>query len=493
MDLASYRASARQFQTELTLEKYQHHAGIKEELAIEPIYRKYGELFTDSAVKELFELHRHAQADGEKPLRHLLHFTCEHSLNAEVFAEDQELARVQSTADLDVGGQKLSFHEAAVHLSNELDPARRARLFDARMEVIARSNPLRVQRMNKLHSKARVLFSMPYTELYQHLTRVNFPVLKTQLENFLGASESYYSTHLERYARDTLGLELGQVRAADVPLLMRGHRYDHLFPQDRILSLLKRTLMGLGVDLKKQTNIVIDSAERASKSSIPHCFPVQVPQEVYLVFRPQGSAFDFLTLFHEAAHALHHGFTSENEPFEFHVLGDPAVGETYGFLFEYLTLNEDWLQDFLKLPQGDTDLLEFTQFRKLYLLRRYAARFLFELVLHSRDDVGDPSLPDEYAQQQQKALLLPAEPAVFLHDLEETFYGTRFLRGWIFEAELREILIARFGSRWYSRPAAGDFLRELWSFGFRYDCDELAARIRRWGLNVDPITRELQK
>jgi len=493
INLAQYREQARAFQTELVKEKYLHHAGLKEQLAVEPIYNRYRDLFSDSAVKELAELHRNAPLDDEKPLRYLLTFAVDHALNSAVFEEDQRLANQISSATLTLGAQTLSFHDGTVALANEKDPARREALYHERTRAIVSLHPMRVQRLRKLHSKARALLGRPYPETYQLLTKVNLPVLKTQLENFLVASESFYSSHLERYATRLLGRGLGSIEAWDVGYLFRGHEYDALFPQDKMLSVLKRTLMGLGFDLKKLTNIVIDSEPRPGKSAQAQCFPMQVPSEVYLVLRPQGGMLDFLTLFHEAAHALHFGLTSAHESFEFRFLGDPAVGETYGFLFEYLSLNEDWLQDFLKASSKENDFIEFNQFRKLYLLRRYAARFLFELTLHARADLDDPDLGDVYQTTLKRALHVPVDPRTYLHDLEELFHGTRFLRAWIFEAELRQILLDRFGGRWYSRPAAGDFLAEIWSWGFRYDCDELAGRIRRWGLNLDPITQEVSK
>ena len=492
MDLANYRDRAREFQTELCREKYSHHAGLRDELAVEPIYKKFRDLFADAAVTELSELHRNAPPDDEKPLRYLLCFAVDHALNSEVFAEDQQIARALSKHKIKVGGKEYSFHQAAVQVANEQDRDRREQILQLRLTPIDQVNGLRIARLEKIQAKAKKLFGGSLVDLYQKLSRVNFEVLKTQLENFLVASESYYSSRIERYGSKVLGEGVGTVRACDVPYLLRGHAYDSLFPSDRLLSLLKRTLMGLGVDLKKQRNVVIDSADRANKSSLAHCFPVRVPEEVNLVLLPQGGVFDFLTLFHEAGHALHYGFTAETESFEYRFLGDPAVGETYGFLFEYLALNEDWLQDFLKVKPGETDFLDNTQFRKLYLLRRYAARFLFELVLHERSSYTDRDLPDIYASTLNKALHLQVEPRMYLHDMEDAFSGTRFLRAWIFEAELRQILIDRFGARWYSRPAAGDFLKDLWRFGFRYDCDELAARIRSFGLNLDPITREVQ-
>src|SRR5947199_9586357 len=98
INLAQYREQARAFQTELVKEKYLHHAGLKEQLAVEPIYNRYRELFTDTAVKELAELHKNAPLDDEKALRYLLAFAVDHALNSAVFEEDQQLAAQISTA-----------------------------------------------------------------------------------------------------------------------------------------------------------------------------------------------------------------------------------------------------------------------------------------------------------------------------------------------------------------------------------------------------------
>ena len=51
INLATYREQARAFQSELVKEKYLHHAGLKEELAVEAIYKRHESLFSDAAVK----------------------------------------------------------------------------------------------------------------------------------------------------------------------------------------------------------------------------------------------------------------------------------------------------------------------------------------------------------------------------------------------------------------------------------------------------------
>ncbi|MBI4865489.1 MAG: hypothetical protein HY816_00920 [Candidatus Wallbacteria bacterium] len=491
MDLSTYRRRAQLYVSESNFERHRHMAGLKPTLDLAPLYAKYADVFAPEAIQELLILRREAAPDDEKRLRFLLSFAVDTAIDTTVRDEDEKLARVKSTATVQVGGSEMSFHSAAVKLANESDRGLRRQAYEARRKVIVETNGLRLERVKKLHERARELTGRSYTQLYQFLFKVDFELLGRQLENFLGASEGYYKSRLERFAQSHLGLSAPEIAVWDTNYLFRGSVYDKFFPEGRLLSILKRTLLGMGVDLKKLKNLTIDSADRPSKSPQAHCTPVSVPDKVYLLLRPQGGLTDCLSLFHEVGHALHYCFTSPKEEFEYKVLGDYAVTETYAFLFQYFTLNDDWCWDFLKIP-AESDFLEFNQFRKLYLLRRYAAKFLFESKLHSGDCYDPDELEASYEKALESALHLPADPSAALYDLDDAFYGTHFLRAWIFEAELRQIINARFGKRWYSRPAAGEFLKSLWAFGHRYSVEELGQQVRLSELNMSPITQELR-
>ena len=104
---------------------------------------------------------------------------------------------------------------------------------------------------------------------------------------------------------------------------------------------LEATLDDLGIDLRSQRNVELDLEDRPNKSPLAHCWPVLIPDRVYLLLRPQGGLNDCLSLFHEMGHALHYTFTKPSEDFEFKYLGDYAMTETYAFLFQYFTLNDD--------------------------------------------------------------------------------------------------------------------------------------------------------
>ncbi len=491
MDLERYRERARQFLSESRFEGYQHKAGLKTDLDLSPIYEKFEDLFAESAIKELFLLHREAAPKEETRLRFLLNFAIDHALDAAVRDEDAQIARTRATADLRIGGEEVSFHSAAVMLMQEPDRSLRREAMEQRRAVIAEIEPVRIRRLQKFHARAQELTGRSYSELYEFLFKVNFELLSRQLQNFLGASESYYKSRLERFSQEHLGFGASEMEPWDSTYLVYGSAYDSLFPEGRMLSILKRTLLGMELDLKKLKNLTMDSADRPSKSPYAHCTAVDVPDRVFVSFRPLRGLTDCLALFNEVGQALHYCYTSDEEVFEYKYLGDKAMGETYAFLFQYFTLNDDWCWDFLKIP-ADSDFLEFNQLRKLYLLRRHAARFLFELKLHSGAPLESDTFREQYRTSLEGALSMAIDPALALHEVEDSFYGTHHLRAWIFEAELRQIFNNRFGKRWYSRPAAGDFLKSLWSHGHRYTVEELAQQIRLSELDLSPITRELK-
>lgn len=491
MELEAYRERAQEFLTAYIQERNDFHAGLKETLELEPIFEAHAELFSEDSIGALFAIHEAAPPTEKRQRQVLLSFAVGTALSRHVQEEDQKIALVLSGERVEVDGHELGFHDCAVQLSQEPDRSRRARLQEARGSIQAKARGLRWARLGKIHEMARELSGMPYLECMQFLLGANFHVLRTQLEAFLTASRDKYSRDLElQSARFLGGLRVSDLGIQDVRYLFRGGPYDAHFPADRLLSVLKRTLMGLGIDLKKQTNIRIDAEERQGKNAEAACFGIRVPGRIYLVLRPHGGVKDYLELLRNAGYALHLGHTSEELPFEFRMLGDEAVGETYGALLQDLSLNPEWLQDLLGISES-RELVAFLRLRKLHWLRLYAARFLYEMDLHEGGEEDPEVLRARYQQHFRATLGFEGDPENFLADVEDPFFGTAHLRAWIFEAELRQKIEERFGTRWYSRPAAGNFLRDLWSHGTRFRVEELAKQIRLMDLDLEPIKRDL--
>jgi hypothetical protein len=65
------------------------------------------------------------------------------------------------------------------------------------------------------------------------------------------------------------------------------------------------------------------------------------------------------------------------------------------------------------------------------------------------------------------------------------------LRGRLFAASLVEHLRTRYGSRWWSRRAAGDELVDLWSTASRYTVEELAPLAGAGALDAELLSETL--
>jgi len=142
------------------------------------------------------------------------------------------------------------------------------------------------------------------------------------------------------------------------------------------------TYKGMGIDLGSNKNLTIDAEPRERKNPRAVCYLVDIPSDVRLSVKPSGGFGDYRSLFHELGHALHYANTRENA-FEFKYLGEPTVTETYAFLSEYLLINNAWVR--LRTPMPVTVQKEFLHFQalyRMYFVRRYCAKVLYELQLY---------------------------------------------------------------------------------------------------------------
>jgi hypothetical protein len=285
--------------------------------------------------------------------------------------------------------------------------------------------------------------------------------------------------------RSRFGLRLRELKIWDLPYLFRAPHYDAYFTADKLLPALQATLAGLGIDLSAQTNIHLDTQARPNKSPRAFCAPVRVPEEIYLSVMPKGGQDDYQALLHESGHAEHFAHMSPNLEFEYRCLGDNAVTEAFAFLLDHLPLNPLWLRAFLGYEDSQ-DYLRFGYVSELYFVRRYAAKFVYELDLHRQSGSLD-ALGQRYADLLGEAIGVEVPPQSYLSDVDPGFYVCSYIRAWFFEAGVRLMLRSQFGKDWFSNPAAGDWLRTAWGFGQKYNSPQLYLKLGGGKLDADPL------
>jgi hypothetical protein len=464
-EIDAISADADRFISELDEESYLHFAGLKETYEIAPIYERHERLTQLDTALALG-----ASVDGDRRRRELWKFACSGYLGNFVSEEAERVAGLEATLTATVDGEEIPFRMLRPRLMNEEHRDVRERVEAARNELTAEHlNALRLQAAQVVQRETRRLGADSYADLYRSF---GFALddLADQCRRLLADTEDLWVEAGDRFFRSRVGLGLGEIRRWDVGRAWRGAQWDSAFPRDRMLPALEGTLADLGIDLHEQQNVELDLDERPMKDPRAFCAPIEVPGRVVLVMKPQGGPDDWRALFHEAGHTEHFAHTNASLSPEERRLGDNAVTEGWAMLLEYLTTDPVWLERRLDFPRP----YEFAgegAVQLLWIVRRYAAKLLYELEFHSAEEL--PALQPRYVEILGDATKVEPAASDYLGDMDEGFYASEYLRAWAFEAQLRAYLRERFGNAWFSRREAGSLLRELWSEGQKPTADEL--------------------
>ena len=477
--LEDVRQDCEAFLGELSREYYLHGAGLKEDLESEAIYKRYDGLFHRETVGAV-GVHLGRASLSSSPadllearrLRILWGFLTQGHMAVGVNHFHDQMAAQMSRATIELDGQTIPFRQAGTRMINEPDRGRRDDIEERVREVRRTFLPLNEARMQRLHEMPLELGYEHYTALFTATKRVDYLRLRGLTDRFLTETDDLYFGTL-RPALESMGVPPESAHRHDGAFLFRATAFDNYFSKEHVVPVLRRTLLGMGIDLEAQRNIVLDIEARPQKSPRAFCSMVRVPQEVYLVITPIGGQMDYAAILHEAGHAQHFGNTSAAEPFEFRLLGDLSVSETYAFLFNHLPMDPEWLSVYLGM-EDSAAWMRTVYLEKLHIVRRYAAKLRYELALHTQ---GLPNMPQVYTQTLSAATGFAYNEVDYLSDIDDGFYTAEYLRAWVLDAMLRKRLREQFGMRWFLNPEAGAFLKGLWSTGQKFDAEETARQI----------------
>ncbi|HJQ71425.1 MAG TPA: hypothetical protein VKA70_20775 [Blastocatellia bacterium] len=484
--LEKYRNQYAEFNSTLMREYYLFLSGQKTDLRIAPIYDRYGDLFTRDSItslKQSLDQTPEHYASERKATKRLLIFAVEQYLENSAKELTKAINEYESASTIEWAGRRITFQDSAVAIRTERDRATRRAIYAKRTEVIAASNDLRAERVTKLHETARSLGHANYTAMYEELRGLDYKALADQAESVLSRTEAVYTARLAEALGREAGLAIGEADRSDALYFLHLNSYDDHFPASDLMRIYRETMAGLGIDVEKQKNILVDSEPRPRKTPRAFCMPILVPEEVKLVIRPMGGQADYQAFFHESGHAQHYGGAAESLRPEFKYTGDYALSESYAFLFNHLISDGAWLAQMLKFHDSDS-FIRAEMLARLSSIRRYVAKLKYEYHLHTDEDLARAA--DLYSEFQTGATRFRTGTTEFLFDLDDAFYSANYVRAWGFEVMLREYLKTRFGSAWWTSPRAGALLRELWETGDQYTADDIAELV-----GVGPISFDL--
>jgi hypothetical protein len=484
-ELDALSAEADRFVAELGQEAYLHLAGLKETFELVPIYERHARLADLDTALGL-----RASVGVSRRTRELWRFACEQYLGNAVREEAERAAELEATLLASVDGEEIPFRMLRPRIVNESDRATRAQLELARNELTEEHlNPLYLQAAETIGRETEHLGAPTYTDLYRGF---GFPLdgLADQCRELLDSTERLWREAGDRLFRTRIGLGLHEAERWDVGRAWRGVAWDDAFPRRQMLPALEGTLAGLGIDLRAQQNVELDLEERPLKDPRAFCAPIEVPGRVVLVLKPQGGSEDWRALFHEAGHTEHFAHTAESLAVEEKRFGDKALSEGWAILLEHLTIDPVWLERRLDFPRPFEFAAEGAA-QLLWIVRRYAAKLLYELELHTSPDARE--LRPRYVQLLGEALGVEPSETDFLTDVDEGFYVSEYLRAWAFEAQLRSYLRQTYGNAWFASREAGSLLRELWEEGQKHSADELLREVTGETLELAAVTDRIRE
>ena len=489
LDLTKIERSIDSFLALTEKEIYLNWAGLKEELNLSSIYEKYDWLFQKDLLLQVKSLMKRSSGEQKRKLTYILYFLTSGYLDNQVKDLTDKSQTLMSKLKVKLNGEEIPLRMVNVKIANEPNRTVRSKLFKAYIKTIdAQVNPILEDRISILHEKTKELGFKNYLDLFSKVKLIDFKSLKEKLQPFLEKTAATYSIRMQELLDKTVEIPLPEAEKHDISFLFRAKTYDKYFKEELLVESLEKTLSLMGLSIKSQKNIELDLEKRPLKSPRAFVATIQVPDDIKLVVKPKGGVDDFLAFFHEAGHAEHFANTDPTLPIPYKRLGDNSVTEAYAFLIEYLIIDEEWVRQFLKIPDiKDFLILQYTY--KLYFLRRYTAKLSYEITLHSN---GLSQARKTYKQSLEKSLIFKHPEELYLTDLDDELYCANYLRAWILEAQLRNYLIESFGRKWWIKKEAGEFLVKLWSQGQKYNAEEIAKQLGYTGIDPSYLEREIR-
>jgi oligoendopeptidase F len=493
-DLEQVRERAEAFDSEITLSWYEtDNYGRPSRMG--EIYERFEDLFTDEALIGFVASEMEAQTDERqrRRLNYLRGFLIDEFIGLRVGDLDDRVLDLQAQEILSPGGQEVAYRDVYGELFNSSDRQWRRQLYEARSSVIReRINPHLIEKVKIQREICQQFGFKDYGDFQDRIHEADFERLAGLCEELLYETELIYRRLLEETAERTVGLDLHEIQVYDRPRLFRGQSFDASFPGGRMVPLIENTLEEMGIRLGEQDNIDLDVEDRPEKEPRPACYIISVPGDIRVLVKPMGGAEDYESLFHEMGHAQHYAHTAVPE-FEFRVLGEDGVTESYAFLFENLFMDDVYLIERAGLTE-ETALAYIRQalLADLSSLRYYCALFLFERQLHAGLDKPWQVYRDLWERARLTRMSLPQAEAGYLL-ANEDFYSVGYLEAWLLEAQLRETLRDRYGPQWFADPRAGRQLRELWALGSSRTVSELSRDLGYETLDAAALRRQTER
>jgi len=217
-----------------------------------------------------------------------------------------------------------------------------------------------------------------YVEYCGEKKNIDYKFYYNILKELLEATDELYFKAMEQWCRERFARPLSDLTRFDAINLLSLRQFDDLFPK-KPLDALTPFFENWTIDPAKTPGLTLELGREEGKSAQAICLMLKVPEEVYVLMRPEGGWGDLETLWHELGHGFSAVYTSPDLPMTTRDMSTSfSLSESFAFLNQSLALSPPFL-DFLGLSPQDSKTLSYHKTLKdLCMFRRYASKFIAE-------------------------------------------------------------------------------------------------------------------
>lgn len=495
MTIKKLREQSENFNQEMSKEFYLQGAGLKTEIDVDKIYEKYPDIHKreniDLILREM-EMNKDNPAEVKK-LNVLLENLYNEILGFELSSLTMEELSRETNGTIEVDNKTLPFRSIMGEILKSHERERRNEIEEKKDEFLKTElNPIS-RKINVNENELIKGFGFKNKiDMFQKLSGIDLYKVNAQMQDFLKKTEDMYIDTLSFFAKKKLGLGIDKLKRHDLMYMNRSQEFDKYFPKSRMMEKMSGFVSKMGIDITANNKISFDIESRENKSPRAFCSPVRIPHEVYLVLSPRGGKDDYTTFLHELGHALHFANIDTKVGFEYSWFGDNSVTEGFAMNLDHLTLNPLWMKKVLDVDfEKNKDYFIQRNFDELMMLRRYAGKIDYEIRLAESETLD--GMDELYADILTKANKIQYSKETYLQDVDGYFYTARYIRAWMFQENLNEVLKQKFNEDWFLNPDAGKFLLDIYSYGQKYSADELMKMFGNADLSVEPLYKNISK
>ena len=422
----------------------------------------------------------------------LEHALIDHYLQRELLPHETEMQTWMRGAAAHVNGQKIYFRDI-------IPWCQKGSTFDKRQILQKETGPL---------CKLLKPFPLNYWKIMLEILRkdlgfenyidychakkgTDYPRYYEILKDFLQKTDELYFPVMDQWVHRRFDRPMKELTRFDAINILGLGEFDGLFPEKR-MEALTGFFQYWGIDLEKTPGLNLELGREEEKSAQAMCFILQVPEEVYILMKPEGGWVDLETLWHELGHGLSAVFTSPGLSIVDRDMATSfSLSESFAFLLQNLTMSQPFLEGYLGLNPADAEKLYYHKVLKDFsVFRRYAAKFLAEYEMFLS---GDFSNGEPYAKLMARYTGFYYQPESHLFDLVPEFYSLDYILGWMAEALIEERLKDVLGFQWIFHSETGKVLKKWWEKGNRYDIFQFMERNDFGSLGPEVLLRRWQE